>query len=94
MIYFLHDYSFHAVEELRKGATPAAAAEAAVRRISSRYQNFMGGVVVVSKDGEYGASCYGMSSFPFSVRNVALGRVTVQTVPCLASPYTVAVATI
>ncbi|XP_063380427.1 N(4)-(Beta-N-acetylglucosaminyl)-L-asparaginase-like [Cydia fagiglandana] len=59
--------SFLAVEEMRRGAAPTAAAETAVARIAAHYQGFMGAVVALTKDGAYGAACHGIHQFPFVV---------------------------
>lgn len=60
--------SFLAVEEMRRGASPGDAASVAVKRIASHYSNFMGAVIAVTKNGEYGAACHGITTFPFIVQ--------------------------
>nr|CAD7407238.1 unnamed protein product [Timema poppensis] len=74
-----------AVEQLRSGITPSAAGENALRRIVALYPDFVGGIVVLSIDGQYGAACHGMNTFKYSVCNQQLGEVTVLEVPCLSS---------
>ncbi|XP_049865554.1 N(4)-(Beta-N-acetylglucosaminyl)-L-asparaginase-like [Pectinophora gossypiella] len=61
--------SFVAVEEMRRGTPPTQAAQAAIGRIRTHYPDFMGAVVALSKDGEYGAACNGIAAFPFYVRD-------------------------
>nr|CAD7577164.1 unnamed protein product [Timema californicum] len=77
--------SLIAVEQLRSGITPSAAGENALRRIVALYPDFVGGIVVLSIDGQYGAACHGMNTFKYSVCNQQLGEVTVLEVPCLSS---------
>lgn len=74
--------SFLAVEELRRGSTPSQAAWTAINRIKEYYPSFFGGIIVVNKQGEYGAACNGMDSFPFSVASQANEKVTVKRVTC------------
>ncbi|XP_067627418.1 N(4)-(Beta-N-acetylglucosaminyl)-L-asparaginase [Eurosta solidaginis] len=59
--------SLLAVEGLRAGHTPTAAAETAMQRIVRYYPDFSGGLVVVDHLGNYGAACVGMIKFPFSI---------------------------
>lgn len=75
--------SFLAVEEMRRGASPKEAAETAIRRIAQHYPKFSGGVIALSKDGDYGAACNGMESFPFYVANPLLGVPTLNHVQCI-----------
>ncbi|XP_075217277.1 N(4)-(Beta-N-acetylglucosaminyl)-L-asparaginase-like isoform X2 [Lycorma delicatula] len=75
--------SFLAVEEMRHGASPKAAAETAIKRISSHYPDFFGALIAVNIYGEFGAACHGMESFPYCVANPSLGNVTVYTIDCL-----------
>ncbi|RZF35170.1 hypothetical protein LSTR_LSTR012375 [Laodelphax striatellus] len=74
--------SFHAVEEMRQGATPTEAAEKAIKRIADYYPNFFGALIAANADGDYGAACNGMEFFPFNVVNPALNKVVVKTVRC------------
>ncbi|XP_053685340.1 N(4)-(Beta-N-acetylglucosaminyl)-L-asparaginase [Sabethes cyaneus] len=76
--------SLLAVEGLRQGLTPAQAGEAALARISKHYPDFMGGIVVASRDGKYGAACRGIPEFPFSVAEGVSPEagVSVKTVLC------------
>lgn len=62
-------YSFLTVEEMRRGASPADAAKVAVDRIASYYPNFMGAVIALNKNGDYGAACHGIKTFPFVVHD-------------------------
>ena len=59
--------AYAAVEAMRQGLTPALAAQEAVDRVAARYPDFSGAVVALAKDGEFGAGCHGMDSFPFYV---------------------------
>lgn len=77
--------SFLAVEFLRNGFTPDAAGENALTRISLHYPLFVGAIVVVDKDGNYGAACHGLDSFPFSVYNPQTKQVKVENRDCLRS---------
>jgi hypothetical protein len=76
-------FSYLAVEEMRRGSSPSHAGELAIRRIVTYYPKFVGAIVVLKNDGEYGAACHGLQSFQFSVCNNQLGQVTVHTVPCV-----------
>lgn len=76
--------SFLAVEQLRSGATPTEAGEYAIRRIIKYYTNFVGAVVVASSDGDFGAACHGMTTFPYSVHDNTLNSVEVHSIPCLS----------
>ncbi|EDS30559.1 N(4)-(Beta-N-acetylglucosaminyl)-L-asparaginase [Culex quinquefasciatus] len=59
--------SLLAVEGLRRGLSPVQAGETALARIALHYPKFVGGIVVASSDGQYGAACHGMDEFPYSV---------------------------
>uniref|UniRef100_A0A182M8Y4 N(4)-(beta-N-acetylglucosaminyl)-L-asparaginase n=1 Tax=Anopheles culicifacies TaxID=139723 RepID=A0A182M8Y4_9DIPT len=76
--------SLLAVEAMRAGLDPEAAGQQAIGRIAKYYPTFSGGIVVVTKDGRYGAACHGMEEFPYSVadRTVSDGDVRVLTVKC------------
>ncbi|RZC36177.1 Asparaginase 2 domain containing protein, partial [Asbolus verrucosus] len=76
--------TFLAVEEMRRGASPAEAAKTAIGRIKEKYPNFYGALLVSSKDGEFAAACNGMDSFPFAVANKELGGVVLKTIDCNA----------
>ncbi|XP_059609578.1 N(4)-(Beta-N-acetylglucosaminyl)-L-asparaginase [Phlebotomus argentipes] len=72
-----------AVEDMRRGVEPAMAAENALRRIAQYYPTFSGALIAATKTGEYGASCFGMNSFPYAVTNEAYNmRTTTLTVQC------------
>ncbi|KAK4318634.1 hypothetical protein Pmani_010381 [Petrolisthes manimaculis] len=73
-----------AVEGMRSGLPPSAAAEVALSRIAVYYPKYMGAVIVTNIDGEFGAACHGFDTFPYSVANTALGTVTVFSVNCFA----------
>ncbi|XP_013791268.1 putative N(4)-(beta-N-acetylglucosaminyl)-L-asparaginase GA14866 [Limulus polyphemus] len=76
--------SYQAVENLRQGMTPLAAATDAIYRIVKKYSDFSGGIVVANIKGDYGAACHGMNEFPFSVCNPVLGTVKVNYVQCIS----------
>lgn len=59
--------SFLAVELLRNGATPQEAAERVIDRIQEFYPKNIAAIVVVDKNGNYGAACQIFSSFPISI---------------------------
>ncbi|KAL4431064.1 hypothetical protein ABPG75_006320 [Micractinium tetrahymenae] len=61
---------YQVVEAMRRGLSPQAAAEDAVRRIARRVPSYVGAVVAVSKDGRYGAAAHGWK-FVFSVASAA-----------------------
>ncbi len=60
------------VEAMRRGLSPQAAAEEAVRRIARRVPTYVGAVVAVSKDGRHGAAAHGWQ-FSYSVVSAASG---------------------
>uniref|UniRef100_A0A182PBS1 N(4)-(beta-N-acetylglucosaminyl)-L-asparaginase n=1 Tax=Anopheles epiroticus TaxID=199890 RepID=A0A182PBS1_9DIPT len=76
--------SLLAVEAMRSGVEPEEAGRQAIGRIAKYYPSFVGGIVVVTKDGRYGAACHGMNEFPYSVADgtEANGTVRVLTVKC------------
>jgi N4-(beta-N-acetylglucosaminyl)-L-asparaginase len=49
-------YSYQAVENLRQGMTPTAAAEEAIKRIIKYYPKAQAAIVVASIKGDYGLS--------------------------------------
>jgi N4-(beta-N-acetylglucosaminyl)-L-asparaginase len=71
MMRFLPTY--HTVELMREGATPAEAAEAALQRITSKGYRFDGAVVALRKDGAHGAAKRGWADedFRYAARNAA-----------------------
>lgn len=77
--------SFLAVEFLRQGAKPDVAGEKALMRIAQHYPYFVGAIVVIDKEGNYGAACHGIDSFPFSVYNLMSKKVRVEVRDCLRS---------
>lgn len=77
--------SFLAVEEMRRGATPTAAAAEAIARIAKHYPTFTGGVIAIDNNGNYGAACNGIASFPFYVASPDLGRAIKKSVHCTNS---------
>jgi len=77
MVRFLPCYQ--AVENMRLGMDPTTATEDAIRRIERLYPDFVGAIVAVNKQGQYGGACHGWV-FTFSVMNPSLPNVTVMTV--------------
>lgn len=73
--------SYLAIELLRNGATPREAAHKAMARIRRHHPKFFGGIIVLSKSGEYAAACNGMAQFPYSVGR-ANSPITVEHVKC------------
>ncbi|XP_012524800.2 N(4)-(Beta-N-acetylglucosaminyl)-L-asparaginase [Monomorium pharaonis] len=65
--------SFLAVEEMRYGASPSAAAKKAISRIAQHYPQSLCAVIALNKKGEYGAACNGMAAFPYYVANPTFG---------------------
>lgn len=57
---------YQAVQNLRAGHTPRQAAEDALGRIE-RFFDFQGALVVIDRQGNYGAASWGMP-FAYSVR--------------------------
>lgn len=70
------------MEELRKGASPSKAAQVAIDRITQKYPNFFGAVLVSTNKGEYGAACNGMELFPFCVASHDTKGVVIKTINC------------
>lgn len=75
--------SYQIVENMRLGMSPDDAAGDAMARIIRKFPAFSGGLVAVTKDGQYGAACHGIETFPYSVRNTQLGKTTTFTVKCI-----------
>ncbi|XP_015433483.1 PREDICTED: N(4)-(Beta-N-acetylglucosaminyl)-L-asparaginase [Dufourea novaeangliae] len=79
--------SFLAVEEMRRGASPTAAATIAIRRIAEHYPTFTGAVIALNKHGEYGAACNGITRFAHYIANPQLGKATMKYVDCIDAHY-------
>ncbi|XP_058462933.1 N(4)-(Beta-N-acetylglucosaminyl)-L-asparaginase [Malaya genurostris] len=75
--------SLLAVEGLRQGLTPQSAGEAALQRIVKYYPSFVGGIVVATAQGEYGAACHGITEFPYSVAEGQETDVVIKKVSCM-----------
>lgn len=67
---------------MRDGLTPLQSTQAALRRIIPHYRNFVGAIVAARVDGTYGAACYGMQFFQFSVYTLSNGLILDQ-VQCI-----------
>ncbi|XP_050522065.1 N(4)-(Beta-N-acetylglucosaminyl)-L-asparaginase-like [Daktulosphaira vitifoliae] len=74
--------SFQAVQLMKQGYSPEGAAILAMNTIADYYPEFTGAIVVVDKFGNYGAACYGLESFPYSVASSEHSHVTVMHVKC------------
>jgi hypothetical protein len=72
-----------AVNALRRGAAPRAAAEAAVHRIARRVEGYIGALVVVDAAGRVGAAAAGFAAFQYSVRGAGDAAARVVDVPPL-----------
>ncbi|CAO1399585.1 unnamed protein product [Diamesa serratosioi] len=77
--------SFLAVEYLRQNLSPHEAGERALMRIANYYPNFVGGIIVTDKNGNYGAACHGLDVFPYSVYSPESKNVIIKKVKCLRS---------
>lgn len=75
--------SFKAVEGLRMGFDPTEAAISALATMVEYVGNFVGAVVVARVDGAYGAACYGIEQFPYSVTWGNLSEPKIETVQCM-----------
>ncbi|KAK3317628.1 asparaginase-domain-containing protein [Cercophora scortea] len=71
---------YQAVENLRRGMTPTAAAEDVVRRMVRKYPKISSGIAVVNNKGEHGAAGSGWT-FTYAVRGGAMAATEVITVP-------------
>lgn len=83
--FFFFPNSFKAVESLKAGLSPQESAEIAIKTIIKYYTEFVGGIVVVSANGIFGAACHGISKFPFSITRNDFPNTQVQEVNCLNS---------
>ncbi|KAI1178304.1 asparaginase [Nemania sp. FL0916] len=73
---------YQAVESLRHGMTPKAAAEDAVRRMVRKYPDVQSGIVVVNKKGEHGGAGSGWT-FTYAYRGGTMNETAVVSVPPL-----------
>ncbi|KEY69482.1 hypothetical protein S7711_02020 [Stachybotrys chartarum IBT 7711] len=71
---------YQAVENLRRGMDPTAAAEDAVRRMVRKYPQVASGIVVVNNKGEHGAAASGWT-FTYAYRGGCMKQTAVVTVP-------------
>lgn len=76
--------SFIAVEQMRNGAEPSAAAATAISRISRIYPSSHAAVIALNTTGGYGAACHGFSKFTFTVMSAQFAEVQLVNVPCTA----------
>jgi hypothetical protein len=68
---------------MRQGSTPDYACADAVRRIAKYYPQFSGAVLALTKDGRYGAACYGYDYFPYAIMEQGWIEPKVIQIPCL-----------
>lgn len=61
--------SYQAVENMRRGMSPADAAKDALERIRRKGYKIGGALIAVNKKGEVGAAALNYADFPFAVRN-------------------------
>lgn len=73
---------YQAVESLRLGLSPQAAAEDAVRRMVRKYPDVQSGIVVVNNKGEHGGAGSGWT-FTYAYRGGAMNETIVVSVPPL-----------
>ncbi|KAI8631166.1 asparaginase [Xylariaceae sp. FL1651] len=71
---------YQAVENLRLGMSPQAAAEDAVRRMVRKYPDVQSGIVVVNNKGEHGAAGSGWT-LTYAYRGGIMSETVVVTVP-------------
>lgn len=74
---------YQAVESLRRGMTPQAAAKDAVARMLRKYPQTSSGIVVVNNKGEHGGAGSGWT-FTYSFRSGAMNQTEVVTVAPLS----------
>ncbi|PNS18682.1 hypothetical protein CAC42_5221 [Sphaceloma murrayae] len=70
---------YQAVENLRQGMTPQAAAEDAVKRMLRKYPDTSSGIVVTDNKGNHGAAASGWT-FTYAFRGASMNATTVITV--------------
>lgn len=76
---------YQAVENLRQGMNPKAAAEDAVKRILRKYPKGSYGIVVVDKDGQHGGAGSGWT-FTYAFRGGSMNATEVVSVPPFTEP--------
>ena len=79
--------SLLAVEAMRRGESPSEAAQQVIARVSRKFPDFVGAVVTLNRDGEWGAACHGIETFPFVVANPQLGVSTRMQVGSLSEDH-------
>lgn len=70
---------YQAVENLRRGMTPQAAAEDSVKRMLRKYPNVASGIVVVNNKGEHGGAASGWT-FTYAFRGANMNETQVVSV--------------
>ncbi|KAI0169268.1 asparaginase-domain-containing protein [Hypoxylon sp. FL1284] len=74
---------YQAVENLRQGMSPRAAAEDALRRILRRYPDVQAGLVVVDREGRHAGAGAGWE-FTYAYRGGGMNETAVVSVPAIA----------
>jgi isoaspartyl peptidase/L-asparaginase-like protein (Ntn-hydrolase superfamily) len=74
--------SYHVVQLMREGVAPADACLDAIKRIAKYYPTFTGAVLALDKNGQHGAACHGLTSFPYSVMQQGWLAPEVLQIPC------------
>ncbi|CAL8079673.1 unnamed protein product [Calicophoron daubneyi] len=77
--------SFQAVQLMRSGLGPTAACEKSLQTVRQA-GTWRGGLVALTKTGEYGAACHGFEKFEICVRSDSTGNATkIIPIPCMLS---------
>nr|BAK01577.1 predicted protein [Hordeum vulgare subsp. vulgare] len=76
---------YQAVENMRQGMSPTAAAEDAMARIVRKYPVFQGAMFAINKQGEHGGVAHGWT-FTYALRTPSTGGVQIITVPPVTFP--------
>lgn len=74
--------SFLAVELLRNGLSPQESAENVIDRIQEYYPRSIAAILVVDKNGNYGAACQIFDDFPISIFYPGLNETKIETIEC------------
>ncbi|CAF1447562.1 unnamed protein product [Adineta steineri] len=77
--------SYHAIQLMRQGIPPDEACSDAIKRIAKYNPTFTGAVLALHKNGQHGAACHGMDTFPYSVMQQGWVDPKVFQIPCFKS---------
>ena len=58
---------------MRLGIGPRQAALDSLSRIVAKYDGFVGAIVAINANGEYGAACHNINNFPYVITSDATG---------------------